>query len=139
MLRDFPSEAVDALLGLLGLGSRTDLGYVVLRPLGGALERAPTVPDAVPGRGARWSLFAAGGGPPDLAPVFERQLSTLMNAMAPWAQQETVPNLLSVQRGTTPEELRAIYGPERYDRLVTIKKRYDPLNLFRVNHNIAPA
>ena len=50
-----------------------------------------------------------------------------------------MPNLLSARQGTTPEELRAIYGPERYDRLAAIKKQYDPRNLFRMNHNIAPA
>ncbi len=36
------------------------------------------------------------------------------------------------------QELRAIYGPARYDRLATIKTRYDPRNLFRMNHNITP-
>jgi FAD/FMN-containing dehydrogenase len=139
MLRCLPSEAVDALLALLGPDARTDLSFVVLRPLGGALERPPAVPDALPGRDARWSLFAVGGGHPDLAPAFEKQLATLMDAVAPWAQQETSLNFLSPQQGTTPEELRAIYGAERYDRLAAIKKRYDPNNLFRVNHNILPA
>ncbi|HZE34200.1 MAG TPA: BBE domain-containing protein [Actinoallomurus sp.] len=36
------------------------------------------------------------------------------------------------------EELRAVYGHERYDRLAAIKKRHDPHNLFRMNHNITP-
>ena len=34
--------------------------------------------------------------------------------------------------------IRANYGPN-YDRLASIKKAYDPGNLFRVNQNIAPA
>jgi hypothetical protein len=139
MLRDFPSEAADALLAVLGPDSGAQLGFVELRPLGGAQERPPAVPNAVPGRSARWSLFGSGGGRPDLAPVFEQQLITLVNALAPWAQDEMMPNLLSARQGTTPEELRAIYGPERYDRLAAIKKQYDPRNLFRMNHNIAPA
>jgi hypothetical protein len=58
--------------------------------------------------------------------------------MAPWAQAEINANLLSARQGTTPEKLRAIYGPERYDRLVAIKRQYDSCNLFRINHNIAP-
>ncbi|WIX83652.1 BBE domain-containing protein [Amycolatopsis carbonis] len=30
-----------------------------------------------------------------------------------------------------------MFGTERYPRLVEVKKAYDPINLFRLNHNIA--
>ena len=33
---------------------------------------------------------------------------------------------------------RAAYGGN-YDRLVAVKNKYDPDNLFRINHNIQPA
>ena len=33
----------------------------------------------------------------------------------------------------------AIYGPERYERLASIKRIYDPANIFRLNHNVMPA
>jgi hypothetical protein len=35
------------------------------------------------------------------------------------------------------DRVRATYR-DNYDRLVEIKNRYDPTNLFRVNHNILP-
>lgn len=38
----------------------------------------------------------------------------------------------------TQERIKEIYGAEKYERLVAIKKRYDPTNLFRINHNIKP-
>ena len=76
---------------------------------------------------------------PELASVFRAELAALTSAVAPWAQDETPPNLLSERQGTTRQEMRAIYGPERYERLSAIKKRYDPGNIFRVNHNITPA
>ena len=32
----------------------------------------------------------------------------------------------------------AVYGPRKLERLVAIKRQYDPDNLFRLNHNIPP-
>jgi FAD/FMN-containing dehydrogenase len=34
--------------------------------------------------------------------------------------------------------VRASYPPETYAKLVSIKKRYDPTNVFRLNQNIPP-
>jgi FAD/FMN-containing dehydrogenase len=34
--------------------------------------------------------------------------------------------------------MRHVYGEQRYTRLVELKQKYDPHNLFRRNHNIAP-
>jgi FAD/FMN-containing dehydrogenase len=34
--------------------------------------------------------------------------------------------------------LRATYG-DNYGKLTALKKKFDPANLFRVNHNIRPS
>jgi FAD/FMN-containing dehydrogenase len=36
------------------------------------------------------------------------------------------------------ERIREAYGPEKYDRLKALKRKYDPDNFFRINQNIPP-
>lgn len=55
-------------------------------------------------------------------------------ASAPFASGGVYVNFLTADEG---DRIRSAYGPN-YDRLVEVKRKYDPANLFRVNQNIAP-
>jgi FAD/FMN-containing dehydrogenase len=56
-------------------------------------------------------------------------------AMSPFGAGGGYVNFLQGDEGTG--RLRATYR-DNYDRLVEVKRRYDPDNVFRVNHNIDP-
>ena len=46
---------------------------------------------------------------------------------------------LTFRADTGDEQVRATFGEEKYARLVALKDKYDPENLFRLNQNIKPS
>jgi FAD/FMN-containing dehydrogenase len=60
------------------------------------------------------------------------------DAMRPYGTGATFANFLELD-GAAPERVRAAYSPEDWERLVALKDRYDPDNLFRFNRNIPPS
>jgi FAD/FMN-containing dehydrogenase len=56
-------------------------------------------------------------------------------AVEPFASGEVYVNHLDAEEAT---RIRAAYAGGNYDRLVALKNKYDPTNLFRLNQNIKP-
>jgi hypothetical protein len=56
--------------------------------------------------------------------------------MRPFSVGGTYVNFLSQDEGE--DRVKAVYGGAKYDRLVALKNKYDPTNLFRLNQNIKP-
>jgi FAD/FMN-containing dehydrogenase len=136
MLREFPAEAQDKLVELVGPDSDTTMCIAELRALGGAWDREPAVPNAVATRGLPYVLLGVGAGPLPEEQRLKESVAALLDGMAPWQGDRRLVNNLA------PEEAAdaiAIYGPERYQRLADVKKTYDPTNMFRLNHNVVPA
>jgi FAD/FMN-containing dehydrogenase len=57
------------------------------------------------------------------------------SALAPHATGNAYMNFIA---DTDTASVRAAWGAAKYDRLVTVKDRYDPTNRFCFNHNISP-
>jgi len=128
-------DALDVLLELAGPDADPPLSLVELRHLGGAVARPPARPSAVGFRDAAFTVFAGTVGLPDLVEPAEEFLDRLMKALSPWRVGGPYVSFLS---GPDLATVSAAYKPADYQRLRKIKAAYDPTNLFRVNHNIAP-
>jgi FAD/FMN-containing dehydrogenase len=60
------------------------------------------------------------------------------DAMQPWSTGGVYVNYLGREADEGTGRIEAAYGPEKYARLVALKNKYDPTNLFRLNQNIKP-
>jgi len=135
-LREFPPEAQHKLVDLAGPDSKTGLCIAELRALGGAWDREPAVPNAVATRGIPYVLLGVAAGPLSEEQQLKRSVAELLGGLEHWRGDRRMVNNLAPDEAA---DAAAIYGPERYARLASIKKVYDPANLFRLNHNVTPA
>jgi hypothetical protein len=55
--------------------------------------------------------------------------------MQPHAGERVYVNFLGDEG---PERVRQAYGDRQFERLVELKRAYDPTNFFRLNQNIEP-
>lgn len=60
-------------------------------------------------------------------------------AMEPYASGGVYVNYLGQETDEGASRVRASYGQDKFDRLVALKTKYDPKNLFQMNQNIKPA
>jgi hypothetical protein len=137
-LREFSAGTLDAFVELTGPGSGCPLVTVEVRALGGALDREPATPNAVP-RGMAFTTFGFGVGGPGQTQPMEEYLERYVRRLAPWAHDHNLVNFVGPDDAGTEEAVRRMYGHDRYRRLAAVKKRYDRANMFRFNHNIRPA
>ncbi|MGW0302393.1 FAD-binding oxidoreductase [Streptomyces anthocyanicus] len=138
-LREFSADTLEAFVALTGADSACPLVSVEVRALSGALDREPAVPNSVPSRGLPFVTFAFGVAPWAEAGPLRRYLTAYTEAMAPWADERNIMNFISPQAARTEADVRRLFGDRRYERLAAVKRRYDPDNVFRVNHNVPPA
>ena len=104
--------------------------------MGGAIDRVADDAMAFTGRGR----------PLDVSPDSAWTDPALDEANAAWVRRATAivePDLvpgryINELSDASPEITRASYGDETLERLRSLKRTWDPTNVFRLNHNIAP-
>jgi FAD/FMN-containing dehydrogenase len=114
------------------------LSATLIEFYGGAINRVGTQDTAYPLRDALYALNAisAWTDPADDA-ANVAWTRGIWEAMHPFSAGSVYVNFLGVG-DEGDERVRAAYGPN-YARLAQVKAKYDPTNLFRLNHNIRPA
>ncbi|MDQ3795927.1 MAG: BBE domain-containing protein [Actinomycetota bacterium] len=139
LLRALSSEAVETLVRTSGVGSGSPLTTLQIWRLGGALTRPPSDLSPMGHSDSPYLMNGIGATPtPELAQAVQAHLAYLAEAVRPYASGVTYVNFIDLD-GATPERVKAAYSPEDWERLVGLKDRYDPENVFRFNRNIPPS
>jgi hypothetical protein len=115
--------------------SDAPMRVVQLRVLGGAMARVPSDATAFAHRQRRIILnLAASYSKPEDRIIHQSWVDNLAGALHQ-GDFGAYGNFVGEQ---SDARVRAIYPEPTWERLATIKARYDPTNLFRLNQNIPP-
>jgi FAD/FMN-containing dehydrogenase len=136
-LSDLTDEAVDELLARFA-GCPSPMTAALIEHFHGEVTRVPVDATAVPHREPSYN-FVVTSVWTDQAGAQENVAWTkdLFAAMEPFLVDRRYLNYFS-EDDVGEDPVRAAYGPN-YERLVELKKAYDPDNLFRLNANVPPA
>lgn len=122
-------------------GAQTWFGTAAdLHHMGGAYGRVGEDATAFPNRSAELWLNIYGYWP-DAADDASMVgwVKGFSEAMRPFAMAGQYVNFLGVDEEESSRKALAAYGVTKLERLAALKRRYDPHNMFRINHNIPPA
>ena len=113
----------------------TPLSLMHFYPIDGATHRVGKNDTAFSYREANWSMIIAGIDPdPANSDKITQWAKAYWEALHPHSVGGAYINFM-MEEGE--ERIRATYR-DNHDRLVEVKNKYDPTNLFRVNQNIKP-
>jgi hypothetical protein len=120
-----------------GSAMPTDLSTMHLYPINGAASKVGKEDTPWAYRDANWSMIIAGIDPdPANKGIVTKWAKDYWNAMHPYSAGGAYINFMMEDEGQ--ERVKASYK-HNYNKLVAVKNKYDPHNLFRVNQNIAPS
>jgi Berberine and berberine like len=137
MMQRIGDDAIDTLVERFAT-IPSPLSLVFFQQLGNAANRVDAAATAFSHRDAlcEWGCLSSWLDPvaDDLNMQWTRELA---EAMRPFTTGSDYVNQIGLETEEGTERIRAAYGAN-YDRLVTLKNKYDPTNLFRHNQNIKP-
>jgi FAD/FMN-containing dehydrogenase len=136
-VRELPDELIDVLLECIVAMGRAP-GSILIESLHAAPKEADASRSAVGFRGAAFNVSAmATWLEPEMDDVRIEWARSTAAAIEPWAVSGGYFNYM--QADEPIERVRAAFGLESFERLQTLKHRYDPDNVLRRNQNIPPS
>jgi FAD/FMN-containing dehydrogenase len=128
-------ESVPDLLGILAEVAASDGSPVIsLRSVSGAASRVSNEATAYAHRAAELMVVTLTAGPKPVIEAAEPALVAIWARLAPHIKGAYANFLTSA----TEADVAAIYPTQTSRRLATVKRQYDPGNLFARNYNIRP-
>ena len=131
---DLRPEALDALVD--HVAQAPESSSFALTVQGGAIGRVADDAMAFTGRAARFEMSADTEW--DDPALDEPRMAWGRRAMAIVEPDAVAGRYVNEIVESGPAETRAIYGDAKLPRLAALKRAWDPDNVFRLNHNIAP-
>ncbi len=139
-LKEISDAAIDIMVANCAERPSAMCHGLIEHQLGGAVRRVAPEATAFAHRDVEYSFMALGvGADPSEAEKCARWARKFWEAMQPCSTGGVYVNYLGREADEGAERIKAAYGPEKYARLATLKNRYDPSNLFRLNPNIMPS
>jgi FAD/FMN-containing dehydrogenase len=132
---DVRPEAIEALVDIVA--DAPSGGSFSITAQGGAIARLEDDAMAFSGRAARFDLSADASwtDPAEDEPA----VAWVRRAMAIVEPDAIEGRYANENAEAGPDQTMAIYGPAKVRRLAALKRAWDPDNVFRRNHNVAPA
>jgi hypothetical protein len=112
---------------------------IFLEFLRGAFSRVPREAAVFDGRNSPYNLLVIGSWDQAADDEINRKWTRdTWESMKPYASDGVHVNYLGTEADEGSNRLPAAYWPGKFDKLVALKQKYDPTNLFRMNQNIRP-
>ncbi|GAB3744504.1 FAD-binding oxidoreductase [Amycolatopsis oliviviridis] len=136
LLSGIDTARADRVLRAVGPEVKLSPGLIEVRHLGGRFSKAPETPNAIAHRDAAFALYVTN---PAISVVHAAALASehraLLATLGPGLTGGRIPTFLGTS-DVAPDAVASAYATADWARLRELKRRWDPDNLFRVNHNI---
>ncbi len=135
LLSVLTDDTLDALVARANAVT-SPFSVLILARNGGAVADLPEDATPIGGRSAPWFYHCYGIWTDDQDATHRAWVKDTGAALRPWTTEGMPLNFFT---DVDDERVMRTFGEEKYRRLVAIKDRYDPENLFRHNQNVRPS